>query len=308
MTQSVLDASSRTLERSEPFIVGFDPLKAMTRDERKVRLEAYLAFLKRRDGEPNIPARQLSKREEFFASLNTQPVRSTYAVDRPFFDRHLNAVLKDPKDVDRRLIWLLAAAKSNRVEHYGVELDLRLKGASFAALEHGEHMTYIDLEEFYHTRILRDACKVFGIEYDLHPPRSFMRFYAALVVRSPPTPRLITALCGELFGCVAFQVLWEAVDAFASEPAVFERLRLLVREILIDELGHVAYGHAMLGPAGLAVARALAPTAAAYLLRDVPEFWMLAGDRKKFLERVNAFDLGSNADLWEMAKARARPA
>jgi hypothetical protein len=299
MTQSVLDV--RALERSEPFIVGFDPLKALPVPERKTRLSAYLAFLKQRDGQADIPARQLSRREEFFRALGELPVRAEKPIDRAAFDRNLGITLPPSEyKLDKKLIWLLAAAKSNRVEHYGVELDLKLKGHMFAAEEHGEHMTYIDLEEFYHTRILRDCCKVFDIEYDMKAPKSFTRFYAALVVRSPTTPRLITALCGELFGCVAFQVLWEAADAFKDEPAVYDRLRLLVREILIDELGHVAYGHSMLGPLGLLAARAIAPIASIYLLRDLPEFWLLAGGKREFLARVNAFDLGNNQSLWKI--------
>jgi hypothetical protein len=304
MTQSAINPSAlTTTERSEPFIVGFNPRRALPRTERKRRLDAYLAFLKKRDGDPNIPARQLSKREEFFHALEETPVFSKATLDRAAFERNLSVTLTE-QDLDKRIVWLLAAAKSNRVEHYGVELDLRLKGASFADDAHGQHMKYIDLEEFYHTRILRDCCKVFGIEYDMMAPDSFTRFYATLVVRSPPRARLITALIGELFGCVGFQVLWEAADAFSSEPAVFERLRLLVREILIDELGHVAYGHAMLGPLGIAIARAGVPIATRYLLKDLPEFCILAGGKKKFVERVKAFDLGSNADLWNMARAR----
>ena len=179
-----------------------------------------------------------------------------------------------------------------------MQLDLALKGESFASHEHGQHMTYIDLEEFYHTRILRDCCRCFDLEFDLHPPASFTRYFASLVVRSPWKMRVMTALCGELFGCVAFQVLWERADLFRDEPEVMERLRLLTREILIDEMGHTAFGNAMLGRAGITAARALAPLVAAHFLRDLPEFYLLAGGRRAFVARVNAFDLGRNRGLW----------
>lgn len=302
MTPSAAGGAMSSLVRSEPFIVGFDPLKALPRRERKIRLDAYLEFLRDRDGTPDLPNRQLSKREQFFRLLDQEPIRWHGSIDAEAFHGNLDRVLAD-EAIDRKIVWLLAAAKSNRVEHYGVELDLRLKGAQFASYEHGEHMTFIDLEEFYHTRVLRDCCRVFGLEFDLTPPKSFTRWFASLVVRSPSRGRLVTALCGELFGCVAFQVLWETAEAFSSQPSVMERLRLLVREILIDELGHVAYNHAMLGPPGLAVARAFAPIVSYYFLRDLPEFSILAGGRGAFLRRVAEFDLGSNPKLWDLAPA-----
>jgi hypothetical protein len=235
--------------------------------------------------------------------VDQSPVRWKGPFDKEVFHRNLGRTLTEK--VDLKTVWLLAAAKSNRAEHYGVQLDLKLKGDHFGEYEHGQHMTFIDLEEFYHTRILRDCCKLFGLEFDMHPPRSFTRWFAGLVVRSPFRARLVTALCGELFGCVAFQVLWETADVFAEEPAVVERLRLLTREILIDELGHVAFGHAMLGSAGLAATRALFPSVAAYFLRDLPEFWILAGGKQRFLERVKAFDLASNQQLWNLRPAAA---
>jgi hypothetical protein len=293
--------------RSEPFLVQFDPLHVLPQSERTARLEAYLEFLRARDGEPNLAAKTLTRREEFFRALDAQPVRWSGAIDRDAFARNLNCVLDDDK-LDRKLVWLLAAAKSNRVEHYGVQLDLRLKGDQFGDWAHGQHMTFIDLEEFYHTRILKDCVRLFDLEFDLAPPKSFTRWFAGLVVRSPFRARLVTALCGELFGAVAFEVLWESADVFAEQPAVLERLRLLVREILIDELGHVAFGHAMLGRAGLLATRALFPTVASYFLRDLPEFAILAGGRDAFLRRVAAFDLGSNAKLWALGSVNARAA
>ncbi len=291
------------MQKSEPFIVGFDPLHALPRKERGQRLDAYLSFLQKRDGEPNLQTKTLSEREGFFRQIDAAPVRWQGEIDRDSFHKNLNVSLTEK--VDPKIVWLLAAAKSNRVEQYGVELDLKLKGDHFGEFAHGQHMTFIDLEEFYHTRILRDCCKVFDLEFNIDPPKSFTRWFASMVVRSPFRARLVTALCGELFGCVAFQVLWESTTIFADQPEVMRRLQLLVREILIDELGHVAFGHAMLGPTGLVAVRALYPIIASYFLKDLPEFWILAGGKEKFLERVSAFDLASNSNLWDLSAAPA---
>jgi hypothetical protein len=300
---SISSTSTAVTSSGQPFLVAFDPLAVLPDAERHRRLDAYLDFLRARDGEPDLPQRRLSHREAFFQELAARPVQWTGPLDRRRFHEHL--ARRATPDLDRKLVWLLAAAKSNRAEHYGVTLDLSLRGDHFAEHENGEHMTYIDLEEFYHTRILRDCCACFGLEFDLMPPRSFTRFFAALVVRSPAKLRLITALCGELFGCVAFQVLWETADVFSAQPEVRDRIRLLIREILIDEMGHTAYGNAMLGAAGLALVRAMVPRVATYFLLDLPEFAILAGGRRAFLERVAAFDLGQNRELWDLAPRAA---
>jgi hypothetical protein len=279
---------------SEPFLVGFDPTTPLPLDERKHRLDGYLRFLRERDGEPDLKERTLSRREAWFRQLQSEPIRYGGAVDRDAFRRLLHG--KPGPEVDPKLAWILATAKSNRVEHYGVTLDFKIHddvGTRF-----GEHMPYIDLEEFYHTRILRECVRVFDLEFELEPPRTFTRFFAELVVRSPHWGRLVSALCGELFGSVAFLLLWEKTSLFSDDPRAMGRLRELIREILIDEMGHAAYGHAMLGRAGIAMVRTFAPLVASYFLADLPEFAYLAGGRAAFLRRVAAFDLGSNRDLW----------
>jgi hypothetical protein len=96
-------------------------------------------------------------------------------------------------------------------------------------------------------------------------------------------------------------MLWEKIDLFSDDPKAVERLRTLMREILIDEMGHAAYGHAMLGTAGIVTVRTFAPRVAAHFLRDLPEFAHLVGGRDAFLKRVAAFDLASNKQLWGKA-------
>jgi hypothetical protein len=273
-------------------MVGFDPLKALEKDERTRRLEGYLSFLRERDGEPDVANRTLSRREGWMAEVTANPIRYTGKLDRTLLERYLHE--RPGPDLDPKLLWILATAKSNRVEHYGVTLDFALHGDTVAQ-RFGAHMAYIDLEEFYHTRILRESVRPFDFELNLEPPKTF---FAGFVVRSPHWLRLVSALCGELFGSVAFQMLWEKVSLFDDDPKVAERLRMLMREILIDEMGHAAYGHAMLGNGGIATVRTFAPLVASYFLADLPEFAYLVGGKKAFLERVAAFDLGSNQRLW----------
>lgn len=284
-----------SVPQSRPFLIGFDPLTPLAKGERTRRLESYLGFLRERDGETDVGKRTLSQREPWIKTIAASPVRYRGQIDRSALDRYLRE--RPGPDVDPKVLWVLATAKANRVEHYGVTLDFALHGERVAQ-RYGAHMAFIDLEEFYHTRILRESVRVFDFDLDLEPPKTFTRFFAEVVVRSPHWLRLVTALCGELFGSVAFQMLWEKISLFDDDPEAAARLRALMREILIDEMGHAAYGHAMLGKAGIRTVRTFVPMVASYFLSDLPEFAHLAGGRRAFLDRVAAFDLGKNQALW----------
>jgi hypothetical protein len=296
-TTTTTTQPGKATTRSEPFLVGFNPTKPLPIAERKLRLDGYMRFLRERDGEPDVAKRTLSRREAWFREIEREPIRYSGAVDRAAFRRYIHE--RPGPEIDPKLAWILATAKSNRVEHYGVTLDFKIHGD--VGSRFGEHMPYIDLEEFYHTRILRECVRVFELEFELEPPKTFTRFFAELVVRSPHWGRLVTALCGELFGAVGFLLLWEKTALFADDPKACDRLRSLIREILIDEMGHAAYGHAKLGRAGIAIVRAASPMVASYFLADLPEFSYLAGGKAAFLKRVAAFDLGSNKELWARA-------
>jgi hypothetical protein len=81
--------------------------------------DGYLAFLVARDGEPDSSATRW--REAFFAALEGAPVRSALPVDREAFLRHLRRRRPEP-DLDDRLLSLLASAKANQAERFGVGL------------------------------------------------------------------------------------------------------------------------------------------------------------------------------------------
>jgi hypothetical protein len=81
----------------------------------------YLAFLAERDGEPDLLRRTLSRREAFFDRLAREPVRAAVTIDRGTYLRNL-ARRRPEADLDDRMLWLLATAKANQAERFGVGL------------------------------------------------------------------------------------------------------------------------------------------------------------------------------------------
>jgi hypothetical protein len=81
----------------------------------------YLRFLAERDGTPNFGRRTLSRRETFFAALDAAPLRSTTPIDRAAYLRNLDRRRPEP-GLEPRLLWLLATARANQAERFGVGL------------------------------------------------------------------------------------------------------------------------------------------------------------------------------------------
>ena len=84
-------------------------------------IEGYRDFLVRRDGDADLLHRRLSSREKFFSALETDPIHSSYPIDRNMFLRNLRRRRPEP-DVDPKMLFLLATAKLNQAERFGVDL------------------------------------------------------------------------------------------------------------------------------------------------------------------------------------------
>ena len=110
------------------------------------------------------------------------------------------------------------------------------------------------------------------------------------MVRLPQKLAMPLILCAELTASVAFRLLLdEGRVLFAGQPALWDRVRTLLEQIMVDEVGHVAYCRVRLGRTGLAIARALLPAVARSLLSDQRELARLIG-KARFKAALAGFD------------------
>lgn len=236
--------------------------------------DGYLAFLRARDGEPDLGRHTLSRREALFAELERTPVRSARPLDRAAYLRNLRRTRPEP-GLDERVLWLLASAKANQAERFGVglaELYGRIGSDSDPVQLH------LHLQETYHTRILADVVAVFGLPVHPHPPVLVARVIVQLLVTAPPDSLLPLTGFAEMAGCTLFRLLRDrGLALFADEPAVAERIRLLYDEILADELSHVGFIASRLGKTGRAIMRGLYRVAGHRLATQMPELVRLFG-------------------------------
>ena len=268
-----------------------DPFSPMPRAERTAFAAHYLAYLKERDGVPCLATRTLSRREELARRMEARKVRrrGPPAVDPLVFQRNLARCAPEP-GLDAATIWALAVAKGNRAERLGVEHKLARRGFEPGGAE--DPLTYVELQECYHTRLLLRVLEVIGLSAEIGLPASALtRAGVRLFGRLPRGPLDVLALAFEVVGISAFHALrMEARRLFADEPEPLARIDAHFAQILVDEVGHVHFLRSRLGPAALALSHALLPFARRALFDDNHEIRMLL-EKRGALEGLDALDV-----------------
>jgi len=265
-------------------------------------LRAYLQFLQARDGGTD-PTRPYPERERWLAKANAAPVLHRRAVDAAAFQR--SYLRFDPAaERDPAVLALLAFVKVNATEAYGVQAGARVlhrkppQGLADSVLRTVAH------EETYHTRILLGATHQFG----LSPPRGAwipplsIKLVIASIVYSPEALRHPLVLASEIAGVFLFDWMMKKVDEVVKdEPALRDSMEERLTEILIDELGHVAFNRMLVGRTGVSLGRMLSASVASSLAGLCPELGVL-GWTKSTASALGGFDFQS---LPEQVRQRA---
>lgn len=260
---------------------------ALSPRSRRAFQERYLAHLKRRDGTPDQRRHTFDVRERFFTELEARPVRwqGSPPVDPRTFTRNLSDRLEP--GLDDATLWALCVAKVNRSERYGVEYAFARHG--YQADGEEDPYTYIEIEETYHTRILRDAVETLGLTMEMRPPNLVTRVLIKGMVHLPRALSNVLVLSAEIAGVTTFQLLLEEARAlFSAQSAPLARIEELLRQLLVDELGHVYFLRSTLDQARLSMARGLLPVVARSFLSDLPEMCRLFGRERLLREMLRA--------------------
>jgi hypothetical protein len=236
-------------------------------------IEGYRIYLAHRDGDADLLHRRLANREDFFGSLEADPIRSSRPIDRDVFLRNLRRRRPEP-GLSRQMLFLLATAKLNQAERFGVDL-----GDTYGRIG-GEDQppegVYLALEEHYHTRLLAYVLDLFALPFHVVVPPFVMRQFVKMEVFLPERFGFPFVGAAEMAGCIMFDELRRiGVELFADEPDVAARIDRLYSEILTDELGHVGYCAARCSRAERALMRWLYPIFGRLFARQTAEISLL---------------------------------
>ena len=254
-------------------------------------IDGYLQFLEIRDGEVDIYAETLSGRESFYRDIEAKPVRSHHVLDRSVYLRNVTSPGVE-SGLDEPMAWVVATAKANQSERFGVELS-KLYGRVDLEGEDRPESIHVVMQETYHTRVLADVVSIFGLPVPHCPPPAGFRFMIKLMVFSPFPRRFTMPLVGmsEMMGCVMFRALRDrGMALFADEPECVERIRVLFDEILADEICHVGLIEAGLGRFGRAVMHGLYRLVGKRMAARSPEFVAAVGREEIERRLAESFD------------------
>jgi len=237
----------------------------------------YREFLLRTDGAADPLRFQLAGRERFFTEFEANRPRARFVADRDVFLRNLRRSQPEA-GLDRRMLWLLATAKLNQSERFGVGLG-EVYGKEQDKFDTEPERLYVQLQEHYHSRILADVISMFGLPFPTIPPRLALRATIRLFVALPHEWTLPLVGASEVVGCILFRALRdEGVRLFADDPPVAERIGQLYDQILADEVGHVGFIAAKLSPRWRVLTHFLAREIAwRSIVGSVPELVVLFG-------------------------------
>jgi hypothetical protein len=252
-------------------------------------IEGYREFLHNRDGEADLLNRRLANREEFFEGLVADSIRSVSPADRATFSRNLHRRRPEP-GLNGKMLFLLATAKLNQAERFGVGL-----GETYGQNSDDNvppERVYLELEEHYHTRLLAYVLDMFDLTFQVVPPPFVMRQFVKMAVFIPKRLGFAFVGASEMAGCVMFDELRQVgVKLFADEPDVAERIESLYSEILTDEIGHVGYCASQCTTAERAVMRRVYPFIARLFARQTAEIGLLVGSEKLNARLRRPFDV-----------------
>ncbi|WP_322857738.1 hypothetical protein [Mycobacterium shigaense] len=247
-------------------------------------IDGYRTYLAQRDGDADLLHRRLANREDFFESLAADPLLSARPIDRTVFLRNLRRRRPEP-GLSREMLFLLATAKLNQAERFGV--DLGDTYGRIGGVDQPPERIYLALEEHYHTRLLAYVLDLFGLPFHVVVPPFVMRQFVKMEVFLPERFGFPFVGAAEMAGCIMFDELRRVgVELFADEPAVAARIERLYSEILTDELGHVGYCAARCTRAERAVMRSLYPLFGRLFARQTAEISLLI-DRGSLRARLD---------------------
>ena len=220
---------------------------------------SYLAFLEVRNGDL-FSDDGFAAREILMDSFEQHDAMFGGRFDNAVFNRNYER-LQD-KDLSEEQLALLAFVKMNAGEAYGVEVmsearaDLMARPEPMYMLER-----VLGREERYHTKMLVGASQHFdGIEIEgAWRPAWPLKLLILALAKFPPSMFHPILLGAEISGVFTMNwLLGRLATMFPDDPGVRESMEHRIIEVLIDEVGHVAYNRICVGKAGMATAKWLA--------------------------------------------------
>jgi len=272
------------MERTESTLQNISSFYAPVDDtQRQALLEAYLDSMCRRDGTFDHQTGTLQLRETSLGEMNASPIRYAGKIPQEDFDHLYADFTSSAKQLTPELLLLLVFCKMNAGEAYGVRVVKSVRGRKYMQRTDvaSRIMMIAQEEEEYHTRILVGAANYFDIQVNgAYRPSLALKVLISFLAYSPSLFFHPILFASEAAGVYIFNWTLNRVRDFCKgQPELQEALAARLIEILVDEIGHVAFNRLVLGSGGLTLGRTLARQTVRGLVGFTPELAALGFDR-----------------------------
>jgi hypothetical protein len=272
--------------------------------QREALLGAYLASLEQRNGKITPGSGVLPKREISLEAMNAAARQQVEPLPQGQFDELW--AHSDPARAreNPKMLLLLLFSKMNGGEAYGVKVVKAVHGKRWAHAEDlpTKAIQYAQEEEEYHTRILVGAANHYGIAVTRqYVPTAALKVLIGGLAYAPK-PLFHPVLYGaEVSGVFIFNWTLQQISKWIKDdPKLVEALEQRLIEVLVDEVGHVAFNRLVLGENGRKLGQFLARQTLRGLPVITPELKPVGFDSNT-LRDFEKFDFG---DLPEEVRRR----
>jgi len=264
-----------------------------TERERRDNFEDYWAYSQDHAGQILEDEKNLTRKKETLSRFQGQPVRSRKPlVDPERFYRNYVTMVDDPRSLDRKTLLLTFLYKFARHEWVGISAAWDgIPTMAQSRTTRDKISRYHLCEEFSHIRLFHEMFRTFQLDkVEWVPLGKWMGRVYRLFPKFPESIMSPPAFVSELMGLTLYRHIDRLLDeVFDDEPEARERVRVLLREIMIDELAHVGQRRNFMGSIGLAASRLMVVPMYRLFFRDIPESELLF-DVGRMIEDGAAFD------------------
>ena len=271
---------------------------AATRRERDANFEAYWRYTLEHDGEIQEDQKLLTKKQEVLTGFQARPVRALHPLpDAEQFYRNHIRMQDNPRTLDRKTLLLTFLYKFARHEFVGITAawgaSARIGPRSSTIAKIGR---YHLCEEFSHMRLFGEMFRTFGLDrVEWVPLGKWMSRVYRIFPHVPEALMAPPAFVTELMGLTVYQHVDRILDkVLADEVEARDRIRLLLAEIMTDELAHVGQRRNFMGPLGLRAAQRFVEPMYRAFFRELPETACLF-DLERMIRDGQSFDYTSIA-------------
>ena len=256
-------------------------------------LEAYLDHLREKNGELDRQTGTLPHREDRLAHMDASPLRYAARLSQVDFDRLYERFDPRARELTPDLLLLLTFCKMNGGEAYGVRVvkAVYTRHDKYGSDLRGKVMQVAQQEEEYHTRILVGAARQFDLQVvDRYHPKPALRVLIHAIAYSPRTLMHPILYSSEVSGIYLFNWTLNRIrDFLQGQTELQELLEQRLTDILVDEVGHVAFNRLVMSPGELALGTRLAGLTVRGLPQMTPETGAL-GFHGQALRDFDSFD------------------